>query len=128
MKMTQWLSKTNGRGEVVGVAYLAIASGNTRKQMFVNAIRTFKEYCANTNAKKLLFSKREFLLSNSSDPGHQFKQTEYMIYKVGTNWEIHELNTNWNPNRTNGPVFFYIYKIPNAKVNHPFAVDFMVKP
>ena len=133
MKMKLWVSTTNSRHEIDGVAYCTTVEGNTRKQLFVNALRAYLAYCNDESVKRAVkakairsFSKWEFMLSNSKNPGKQYGETEYWILKKNNDWVIREYNRNWRGS-IHDTIFTAIYRIPNAKVKHPFAEDFMVK-
>lgn len=131
-----YVSVTDGRHDIVGDHFVGKVEGSTRKQMFVNAIRTFQNLRTSEKIKTQIrqrtfptFSKWEFLLTNAKSPVHNvYGTTVYWVRKKDNDWEILELNKDWKPSDgLRKTIYFPIYRIPNAKVKHPMAEDFMVK-
>ena len=136
VSMKMYVSVTDGRHDIVGDYLIGKVEGDTRKQMFVNAIRTFQKLRASESIKAQIrqksfptFSKWEFMLTNGPSPVNKIVgKTVYWVQRKDNDWIILELNKDWRP--SDGlwkTVYFSIYKIPNSKVNHSSAKDFMIK-
>lgn len=136
VSMKMYVSVTDGRHDITGDYLVGKVEGNTRKELFVNAIRKFQNLRASESIKTQIrqksfpaFSKWEFLLTNGTSPVSQIVgKTVYWVRRKDNDWIILELNKDWKP--SDGlwkTVYFPIYKIPNSKVNHSSAKDFMVK-
>lgn len=126
------ISTTDGRHDITGAYPVMRITGNTRKQLFVNGIRAFLDLRASDSIKAQIkaktfpaFSRWEFLLSNSAKPGRQMGEKEYWIRRHDNNWEILEYNKDWRGS-IRDTIYTHIYTMPNAKVRHPSAEDFMM--